>query len=136
MAVQWSTAVRDAMVGAIEGAIGTSPILEFFTGAPPATCAAADTGTKIASGTLPSDPLAGASGGAVARAGVWTVTGLPAAGAGTAAEHFRLKNAAGTVCHEQGTIGVGTGDMQLDNASIANGQVATVATHTITIGGA
>lgn len=61
MAVQLSTSVRNAMLDAIESTVGTAPILKIRSGAQPANCAAADSGTVGATMTLPSDWLAAAS---------------------------------------------------------------------------
>lgn len=55
MAYQFSDAARNAANDAIETAIGASPILEIRTGAPPATAATADSGTVLATMTLPAD---------------------------------------------------------------------------------
>jgi hypothetical protein len=58
MALQLSVAVRNAMLDAIETAIGTSAVLKIRTGAAPASVATADSGTVLATLTLPSDWLA------------------------------------------------------------------------------
>jgi hypothetical protein len=60
MTVQQSVTVRNAKLDAVETAIGVSPVLKIRTGAPPANCAAADTGTVLATCTLPSDWMAAA----------------------------------------------------------------------------
>jgi hypothetical protein len=137
---QWSTAIRDAWANQIEATIGAAPIIEFFAvgGSPPANCAAADTGTKLAAGTLPSDYLTVSSGGAVTKNGVWAFTGLPAAGTGTNIDFYRIKNAAGTVCHHQGSVTItgGGGVMTVDNTNVSNGQNGTVGTWSTTMGGA
>ena len=60
MAIQLSVAVRNARLDAIESAISTGPTLEIRTGAQPANCAAADSGSVLAtfSGTAaPSNKL-------------------------------------------------------------------------------
>ena len=121
MALQYSVAVRDAQNDAMETTTGTTPTLEIRTGSVPANCAAADSGTLIASGVLPSDWLTASSSGVKGKNGTWTVTGLPAAGAGTAGGHFRVKQ--GSTCHIQGTFGVGA-DMVPDNNNIANAPAA------------
>lgn len=132
MAVQLSVAVRNARINAIETTIGTAPKLQIRTGAQPATCATADSGTLLCELTLPSDWAGAASAGASALAGSWTGT---AVATGTAA-HYRLKDSAGTTCHEQGSVGLGSGDLSLDNTSIASGQTVTVATWATTDGNA
>ena len=98
MAFQFSTAARNAALDAIETAIGTAPTLTLRTGADPADCAAADSGTVLATLALPSDWMAAASAGAKALAGSWQDVAADAAGV---AAHFRIKQ--GATCHLQGT---------------------------------
>lgn len=130
MTVQASVAVRNAMLDAIETAIGTAPQLRFYTGSMPANAAAAATGTLLATLTLPSDWLANAASGAKAKSGTWSGTG---AAAGTAG-YFRIYDSTGTTCHFQGTVTLtgGGGDMTLDNTSIAVSQAVTVNTFNLT----
>lgn len=134
MAVQLSVASRNARLDSIETTVGTAPKLQIRTGAQPASCAAADSGTLLCEMTLPSDWAAAASSGTKAKSGTWSGTG---AAAGTAA-HFRLKDSAGTTCHMQGTVTItgGGGDMTVDNTSIAVSQAVTVNTWTMTDGNA
>lgn len=134
MAAQFSTAVRNAFLDSIETTAGTAPKLQIRSGAAPANCAAADSGTLLAEITCPSDWMGAASGGTKALAGSWTVA---ASAAGTAG-HYRLKDSAGTTCHEQGSITAtgGGGDMTLDNTNIAAGQTVTITAKTLTAGGA
>lgn len=135
MAKQLSLTVRNARLDAIETAIGPSPILRMRTGAPPANCAAGDTGTVLASPNLPSDWLALASGGTKAKAGTWQDTSADADGT---AGHFRIYDSGGSTCHFQGTVGAtGSGaDMEVDNVVFATGQTFTVTTFTLTDGNA
>lgn len=99
--VQYSTTVRDAQNDAIETTIGASPILQIRSGPAPANCAATDTGTLLASMTLPADWASPSSGGVKALLGTWQDAAADAAGL---AGHFRIKNAAGTVTHIQGLV--------------------------------
>ena len=71
MTLQYSVAVRNGKLDAVETVIGTSAVLKMRTGAPPATCATADSGTVLATANLPSDWMAAASGGTKARSGTW-----------------------------------------------------------------
>lgn len=130
MSVQYSTTVRNGIVDAIESNIGTAPKLRFYTGAAPANCAAAATGTLLVEMALPSDWMNNSSGGAKTQLGTWQAN---ATAAGTAG-HYRIYDTAGTTCHEQGTLTLtsGGGDMELDNTNIASGQTVTVTTKTIT----
>ena len=130
MAVQLSVAVRNARLDTIESTTGTSAKLQIRTGAQPASCAAADSGTLLVEMTLPSDWMAAAASGAKSKTGTWSAA---ASAAGTAG-HWRIKDNAGTTCHAQGSCSGtgGGGDMELDNTSIASGQTVTVDTFTLT----
>lgn len=132
MALQFSVAARNGRLDAIETEFGASPVLKIRTGGAPADCATADSGTVLASLTLPADAMAAASGGSKAKSGTWSAT----AGADGTAGHFRLYKSDGTTCVIQGTCGIGTGDLQLDNTSIATGQTVTVTAFTLTDGNA
>lgn len=131
MALQLSVAVRNAQLDTIETTIGTSAVLKIRSGAAPANCAAADTGTVLATLTLPSDWAAAASAGSKAKSGTWQDTSADASGT---AAHFRLYASDGTTCHMQGTVTAngGGGDLQLDNVSITAGQQVTINTFTVT----
>lgn len=131
MAVQLSVAVRNARLDSIESTIGTSAILRIRSGAQPATCATADSGTVLATLNLPSDWMAAASSGSKAILGTWQ--DLSADATGTAG-HFRIYDSGGTVCGIQGSITAtgGGGDMTLDNTSIASGQQVTITSFTLT----
>jgi hypothetical protein len=126
MAIQFSTTVRNAMLDAVETAIGTAPLLQLWSGAQPANCAAADAGTKLVEMILPSDWMAAASSGSKAKSGSYSAVAV--AGSPTVAVHFRIKESTGTTCHWQGSVGIGTGDLQLDNTSIATGQTVSIPT--------
>ena len=134
MTVQNSTAVRNARLDAEETAIGTAPVIKFFEGAQPANCAAADAGSAVATGTLPSDWMAAASGGSKAKAGTWQLAGAAYASTGKNVGHYRIYASDGTTCHEQGSVTVtgGGGDMTVDNVSVAHNQVVTVSGYTKT----
>lgn len=133
MAFQFSTTVRNAVLDQIETTISTAPTLTIRTGAAPADCATADSGTVLATLVLPSDWLAAASGGTKGIAGSWSDASADAAGT---AAHFRIKQ--GATCHVQGTVTItgGGGDMTLDNNVIALAQVVTITSFTLTAGGA
>lgn len=135
MALQLSAAVRNAQLDAFETAIGTSAVLKIRTGSAPANVATADSGTVLATLTLPSDWMAAASGGTKAKSGTWEDTSADATGT---AAHFRLYASDGTTAHAQGTVTAtgGGGDMTVDNTSFASGQAFTVTSFTLTAGNA
>lgn len=128
MAVQLSVAVRNARVNAVESTVGTSPKLQLRSGAQPATCATADSGTLLVELTLPSDWQGAGSSGAAAKSGTWSGNVTTA---GTAA-HFRLKDSAGTTCHMQGSVGFASGDLSLDDNTLEFDQLVTIDTFTYT----
>jgi hypothetical protein len=139
MALQLAVLTRDARLNAIETEIGTSPILRIRTGAQPADVATADSGTVLAELTLPSDWMAAASSGAMAKAGTWEDTSANAAGT---AAHFRIYTSGGTA-KLQGSVTAsgGGGDMTItvnavSTAAITLGAAVTIATFTLTDGNA
>lgn len=133
MALQFSAAVRNAELDAIETAIGTSAVLKIRSGAAPANCATADSGTVLATLNLPSDWLAAASAGAKAKSGTWQDASTDASGT---AAHFRIYASDGTTVHAQGTVGTSGADMIVDSVSLTAGQSFTVNTFSLTAGNA
>lgn len=133
MAIQFSVATRNGRLDAIETEAGTSPILKIRTGAQPATCATADSGTVLATVNCPSDWAAAASGGAKAFSGTWQDTSADASGT---AAHFRLYKSDGTTCVMQGSVGTSGADLIVDNTSFNAGQPFNVTGFTITDGNA
>lgn len=133
MAVQLSAAVRNAILDVIESTIGTDAVLKIRSGAMPASVATADSGTVLASLTLPTDWLAAASGGDKAKSGTWQDASADASGT---AGHWRLYASDGTTCHMQGTItatGNG-GDLTIASTTITAGQTVTITGFTLTAG--
>lgn len=131
MPIQLSVAVRNARLDAIEVTIGASPIMRIRTGAPPANCAAARSGTVLATLNLPSDWMAAASAGSKALSGTWQDTSADATGT---AAHFEIMDSSGTTCHLQGTVTAtgGGGDMTVENTSFATGQSFSVTSFALT----
>ncbi|MFM9922757.1 hypothetical protein VLK31_07185 [Variovorax sp. H27-G14] len=135
MTVQRSTTVRNARLDAIETAIGTSAKVRIYSGAQPANCAAAASGTLLVEWALGADWAANAS------AGVKAFNSTPVAGTATGngtAGHYRIVDSAGTTCHEQGTVTAtgGGGDVTIDNTTIASGQTVNISSWTVTEPGA
>jgi hypothetical protein len=123
MALQLSTALRNARANAIASTVGTAPILRIYTGTQPADCATAASGSLLVSVTCPSSWLGSASAGVVSGAGLpWAAN---ASATGTAG-YYRIYDSAGTTCHEQGNIATSGADMNVDNTSFASGQTFSV----------
>ncbi|MCB2060722.1 MAG: hypothetical protein R3E09_10270 [Novosphingobium sp.] len=135
MTLQYSVTVRNAKLDAVETSIGADAIMKVRTGAPPADCSQADSGTVLATLDLPADWMATAAGGSKSKNGVWEDSSADATGD---AGHFRIYESGGSTCHIQGTITAagGGGDMEVDNTSFAAGQQFQVNSFTITAGNA
>jgi hypothetical protein len=118
MAVQFSLAVENAILDQVEATIGTTPTLEFFSGALPAATTDADPAGLLVTLTLPSDWAANAAANEKAISGPWTGT---IATSGDAAS-FRIK--AGATTHVQGTVSGPNqgGDIELNTVSLIAGR--------------
>jgi hypothetical protein len=128
MALDHKITTANAVLDALAALFPAGAILEIRTGASPGAENAA-TGTLLASITLPATPWNAAASGAVTKNGTWQTAS--ADGTGTAA-HFRLKDSVDT--HRiDGTVGQGSGDLSLDNTSIATTQVVTISTFQLTL---
>lgn len=135
MALQFSTSVRNAILDVIESTISTSAVLKIRSGAAPANVGTADSGTVLATLTLPSDWMAAASSGTKAQSGTWQDTSADATGT---AAHFRIYASDGTTAHVQGAVTAtgGGGDITVDNTSFASGQSFSITGFTLTAPGA
>lgn len=132
MALQQSVTVRNAKLDSIETAIGASAILKIRTGAAPADCATADSGTVVSTINLPADWMAAASAGSKAKSGTWQDASADATGT---PGHFRIYDSGGSTCHLQGTVTFtgGGGDMTIDvSGNVTAGQQVTVTGFTLT----
>lgn len=138
MPIQYSTVLRNNQLDQIETTTGASARLRLYSGSPPVNCAAAASGVMLVDMALPSDWMSAASNGQKTRLGTWTGTGTAAAASGTNAGYFRITDSSGATAHMQGTVTIsgGGGDMTLDNTNIAQNQVVTVNTFTVTAGNA
>ena len=131
MTLQYSVAVRNARLDAVETTIGTSAIMKIRSGTVPATCATADAGTVLATLNLPSNWMADAASGAKALLGTWQDASADATGT---AAHFRIYATDGTTCGAQGTVGTSAADLIVDNTSFNAGQSFTVTAFSLTGG--
>lgn len=131
MTIQFSVPVRNARSNAIEATVGANAVLKLYdlTAGAPADCVAAISGVVLATMALESDWMNPASNGTVTKAGTWA---CPAAEGAGNADFFRLFASDGITCHIQGTVGLGTGDISMDNNNIALGQQMSIAGFSIT----
>jgi len=132
MTIQIAEALRNAILDLFETTIGESPVLEIRTGAQPADCAAADSGTLLASLTLPADWMNAAASGSKTLKGTWQDASADDTGT---AGHFRLKSSLGTV-YMQGSITAtgGGGDLTLVSTSIVATMPLNITTFTLNAG--
>lgn len=132
MALQYSAALRNARADAKTAQVGNAGLLRIYTGAAPADCVTAATGTKLSEHTTGS-PFAPA-----ASAGVLSPT-LPAnvnALASGTAGYWRVYKADGTTCVVQGSVGTSGADLNLNTLTLASGGPVQVNSWAWTEGGA
>lgn len=136
MAVQFSEAIRKAMLDATESQVGDNGKLIFYKGTKPANCAAPASGGDIAvvaTLTLTGNWMDAAvlDGGGTYCKKIKSATSSWSAQATLAGTNtitfYRIYDASQTTCHEQGTVtsSVG-GDIILDNVNVAQGQTITI----------
>lgn len=126
----FSTAVANAMLDAVETAIGASPTLIIFDAAQPNDTTSPDVGNVLATLPLPADWLAAASGRSKALLGTWRDTA--ADGAGTPAG-FAIKQ--GSTVHMRGSCSsaAGTGEIRFTNTPFSVGQQIDVSSWNLSI---
>jgi hypothetical protein len=134
LAIQYKISTINNRLDQIETDAGTAPLFRIYSGAMPAACVTAASGTKLSDDALPSDWMGNAASGVKSKAGTWTLNGIAAGTAG----YFRILDSGAAATYMQGTVTAtgGGGDMTMDNAVIANTQVITVNTFAITGGNA
>lgn len=132
MALQFDSTVRTTWGTDLASDAGTSALLRIYTGAAPATCATAASGTKLAELTCNATQFGTASGGVLT---VSSITSNTAVATGTAG-YFRVYDSAGTTCKIQGTVATSGADLNITNTSINTGDNVSVSSWTITSPGA
>lgn len=122
MTIQYSTTHRNNNMTDIVTDLGATSYLLIYTGSVPANCAAAATGTLLAS--LPCSATFGTVSGGVLTAN--TITGENATGTGTAGYWRLCTSSAGTTVVAQGTI-YQTQTLVTSASTAADGNVLTFA---------
>jgi hypothetical protein len=122
----------DALLDLID--VGGTGTIEIRTGAPPATCETADSGTLLGTLTFAATAFAGAVDGtdkAVASRTA-SITGDSSADTGGTAAHFRSKSGGGTVVI-QGDITAtsGGGDLELDTVTVTAGDTIDITAYDV-----
>lgn len=127
-----------------DGVVTTFPagsLLDLYSGSRPADANTAPAGTKLATIVLPATPWGAAAVRGTPKQGTWATTGLAGAGTGTLATWARLKLAAdnGTTDATQVRMDMNVvqaptaGDLQLDNATIAQNQNVSVTSGSVNL---
>lgn len=125
MTIRFNTAMRDAMVTALTGAIG-SQTLSIYTGSQPATANDAATGTKLVDITINgfNTPAAGSATLDTSTPSTGTAVATGTAGWG------RIAGAGGE--RIDGTVGTSGTDFTINSTSITNGATVTLTAMTVT----
>lgn len=135
MGLQLSTSVRNARLDAISTVIGVSAVLIVYSGSQPENCAAAPTGTVLATLQLPSAWMSDAASGSKSMTGTWSTLSADATGE---AGYFRIYDNSEITCGAQGSVSAtgGSGDMTIDNINIVQGQSVAITSFVLTDGNA
>jgi hypothetical protein len=133
MTIQYSVTHQSNNMSDIVTQAGATAALLIFSGAPPAHCSVAQTGTLLA--TLPCSATLGS-----VAAGVLTFNAITAeaASANGTAGYWRLcTSSAGTTVIAQGTVGVSGADLNFNGGvTFTAGETISVSSFTITANGA
>jgi hypothetical protein len=113
----------------VASAAGT---IKIWTGAMPAACGTADSGTRLATLTFSVTAFAASTdnGDGTAKATANAITADTNAAATGTAGYFRGYDSAGT-CVIQGTVGTATADMILNTTSIVSGATVSITSYTV-----
>ena len=125
MTIRFNTAMRDAMVTALTGAIG-GRTLSIYTGSQPATADDAATGTKLVDITIYgfNAPATGSATLNTSTPNTGTAVATGTAGWG------RIVGSAGE--RIDGTVGTSSTDFTINSTSITNGATVTLTAMTVT----
>jgi hypothetical protein len=127
--IHMSATLRNALLDAINAVIGSGGKLKIYTGSQPATTAASEAGTLLATLTLSNTPLAAASAGS---ASFNTITGDTSADNTGTATHFSITKSDDTRVIE-GSVGTSGSDLNVSNTSFTAGQDIEVTSFSLNI---
>lgn len=130
--LKYSAALKNAQQDAITTKLGSNAILSIYNGTQPASPDTAVTSqTLLVSLTCNATFAPAASGGVLTLNSIANGTGAVGAGTGTVATWFRMTTNGGTA-HIDGTVGMSSADLILNNTNIATGQTVSVTSFTLT----
>lgn len=131
--LKYAVLAKNAKLDALATYAGASAKLRIYSGTKPANPDTAISGTMLVECVCNATAFAGAAASGVLTASpISNGTGAAGAGTGTAATHFRLWKSNGTTPVLDGTVGASSADLILDNVNIAQNQVVSVSSLTIT----
>ena len=133
--LKYSAVLKNAQLNAISTTVGTSALLNIYSGTQPTNPDTAITSQVLLATLACSATFApSVSGGVLTVNAVSNGTGTAGAGAGTTATWFRVTTSGGTA-HMDGSVGTSGCDLNLTgSASIATGQTVSVTSWTISSG--
>lgn len=133
--MQFSVRLRNNRGNAIKATTGASPILQVRTGPPPANCAAANSGTLLASIPLAANWILDFVSGVGTLPGPISATAV-ASGDLSVNGHYRIWDAALANCDVQGTCtgpsAVIPGELLSTTDSIVAGGIVTINSYSVT----
>ena len=132
--LKYAVLLERAQLDAITAQLGTSALIDIMSGTQ-ATNPDTAVGAQVVLATLTCNATfaPGASGtpGVLTLNAITNGTGTAGAGAGTTAAWYRLKTSGG-IPKIDGTVGLASSDLNLNNTSIATGQTVSITSFTIT----
>ena len=133
--LKYSASLKNAQQDAITTKLGTSAVLNIYSGTQPASPDTAITSqVLLASLTCSASAFAAASSGGVLTANaISNGTGTAGAAGGTTATWYRLTASGGTA-HIDGSVGISGADLNINNTNIAQNQTVSVTSWTDTNG--
>lgn len=135
--LKYSAAAKNAKLGStgLAAYIGTSAQLKLYSGTQPTNPDTALSGnTLLATLTCNATAFGTAASGILTAGAISNGTGAAGAGTGTTATFFRLFKSDGTTAVIDGSVGLSGCDLNFDNPNIAQNQVVSVSSFTITEG--
>lgn len=131
MTIQYSVTHQTNNMTDVVTQAGTTGYLLIYTGAQPAHCSTAASGTLLAS--LPmANPIGTVSSGVLTMS---AITSAAAVATGTAGYWRICTSSAGTTCIAQGSVGTSGADLNLSSTSLASGINVSVTSFTDTANG-
>lgn len=129
MTIQYATDLANSRLDQITSKVGASGLLRYYTGAQPASCDSAATGTKLAEFACSATFAPASTSRTLTINVIASTTGLANGTVG----YFRFATSGGAE-KVQGSVTLtgGGGDLTVDNTSIVAGQACTITSAVIT----